>query len=79
MLSPIDLLPAIIFGPLGWLDDGLVVTAALSRILSDVHRGIVRSHWSGSGDALEAIQRVTGWTRSLVTGRVRSALPSSGS
>jgi uncharacterized membrane protein YkvA (DUF1232 family) len=75
VLSPIDLLPAILFGPLGWVDDLLVVTAALSKLLNDVHPDIVRSHWSGKGDALEAIQRVTHWSKSLVTGRLRSALP----
>ncbi len=78
VLSPIDLLPAIIFGPLGWIDDAFVVTAALGRILNDVHPDIVRSHWSGSGDALDAIQRLTRWTQSLVTGRIRRALPGSG-
>jgi uncharacterized membrane protein YkvA (DUF1232 family) len=75
VLSPIDLLPAILFGPIGWLDDALVVTAALGKILNEVHPDIVRSHWSGSGDALDAIQRVTQWSRSLVTGRIRRALP----
>ena len=74
VLSPLDLMPALIFGPLGWLDDALVVTAAVSRILNDVHPDIVRSHWSGKGDALAAIQRVTGWSRGLVGGRVRNAV-----
>jgi len=74
VLSPIDLLPALLFGPLGWLDDALVVTAALSRILNDVHPDIVRSHWSGKGDALAAIQRVAGWSRGLVGGRVREVV-----
>ena len=78
VLSPIDLLPAIVFGPIGWLDDALVVTAALGKILNEVHPDIVRSHWSGSGDALDAIQRVTQWSRSLVTGRIRRALPGNG-
>ena len=74
VLSPLDLLPALLFGPLGWLDDALVVTAALSRILNDVHPDIVRSHWSGKGDALVAIQRVAGWSRGLVGGRVRDVV-----
>lgn len=71
VLSPIDLLPALIFGPIGWADDVLVVTAALSRLLNDVHPDIVRSHWSGQGDALEAIQRATRWSRSLFGTRLR--------
>ena len=73
VLSPIDLLPALFLGPIGWVDDLLVVSAALSRMLNDVHPDIVRSHWSGKGDALEAIQRVTLWSRHFLTGRVRQA------
>lgn len=72
VFSPIDAVPALIFGPVGWIDDAFVVSAALSRILNHVHPDIVRSHWPGQGDALEAIQRVTNWTESLVTNRVRS-------
>jgi len=74
VLSPIDLLPALIFGPLGLLDDLFVVATALSRLLNHVHPDVVRSHWSGQGDALDAIQRVTGWAETQVVGRVRSAL-----
>jgi uncharacterized membrane protein YkvA (DUF1232 family) len=68
VLSPIDLVPEMIFGPIGLLDDLFVVGASLSRILNYVHPDIVRSHWSGQGDALDAIQRATGWAE----GRVKS-------
>src|ERR1700741_4520339 len=37
VLSPIDLLPEVIFGPIGFLDDIVVVAAALSRLVNDVH------------------------------------------
>ena len=61
VLSPIDLMPAILMGPLGVLDDVFVVAACLSRLLNHVHPDVVRSHWSGQGDALEVIQSVTDW------------------
>ena len=70
VLSPLDLVPELVFGPIGLLDDLFVVGAALSRILNYVHPDIVRSHWSGQGDALDAIQRATGWAE----GRVRSVV-----
>ncbi len=66
VLSPIDLLPEVLLGPIGLVDDLLVVTACLSRLLNDVHPDVVRSHWSGRGDALDAIQRVAEWSRSLM-------------
>jgi uncharacterized membrane protein YkvA (DUF1232 family) len=74
VLSPIDLLPEVVLGPVGLVDDLLVVTATLSRLLNHVHPDIVRSHWSGKGDALDAIQRVTRWSESLFTGRLRGLL-----
>src|SRR6266850_2656137 len=66
VLSPIDLLPAILLGPLGLLDDAVVVTAALSRLINHVHPDVVRSAWSGQGDALDAIQRAAAWSERVV-------------
>jgi uncharacterized membrane protein YkvA (DUF1232 family) len=74
VMSPVDLLPAFLFGPLGLVDDLVVVGAALSRIVNHVHPDVVRSQWSGRGDALEAIQRVTAWTERLLTARLPGAL-----
>ncbi|MFP6608543.1 MAG: YkvA family protein [Myxococcota bacterium] len=71
LISPIDLLPAMLVGPIGLVDDLIVVGAVLSRMLNRVHPDVVRSHWSGQGDALEAIQRVTAWTEHAFGDRVR--------
>jgi uncharacterized membrane protein YkvA (DUF1232 family) len=61
VLSPIDVLPAILLGPIGFLDDLFIVAACLSRLLNHVHPDVVRGHWSGKGDALDAIQGTTHW------------------
>jgi uncharacterized membrane protein YkvA (DUF1232 family) len=74
ILSPIDLVPEIVLGPIGLIDDLLVVGMALSRLLNTIHPDVVRSHWSGQGDALAAIHRVTRWTEVQVTGRVKNVL-----
>ena len=71
MISPIDVLPGVVFGPIGLVDDIVVVSATLSRLLNHVHPDIVRSHWSGKGDALDAIQRATRWSEALFTSRLR--------
>jgi uncharacterized membrane protein YkvA (DUF1232 family) len=70
VFSPIDIVPALLFGPIGLLDDLFVVAACLSRLLNHVHPDIVRGHWSGHGDALETIQNVTGWFEKEVRMRV---------
>lgn len=67
-LAPLDLLPEILLGPIGLLDDLIVLAAALSRILNHVHPDLVRAHWSGQGDALDAVQRVTAWAESWLGG-----------
>ena len=71
LISPIDLMPAMLLGPIGLLDDLIVVGAVLSRMLNRVHPDVVRSHWSGQGDALDSIQRVTAWTERTFGDRVR--------
>lgn len=69
LMSPIDLIPEIL-GPIGFLDDLVVAAACLSRLLNYVHPDVVRMHWSGQGDALEAIQRVTQWGEDFVVVRL---------
>lgn len=61
VLSPIDVVPALVFGPIGLVDDLFIVASCLSMLLNHVHPDVVRAHWSGHGDALEAIQNVTSW------------------
>jgi uncharacterized membrane protein YkvA (DUF1232 family) len=69
-LSPIDLIPSLLVGPIGLVDHLLVVSAALSKILNQVHPDVVRSHWSGQGDALDAIQRAARWSASILVERI---------
>lgn len=71
VMSPVDLLPALLFGPVGLVDDLVVVGATLSRLLNHVHPDVVRSQWSGQGDALDAIRRVSAWTEQQLTGRLQ--------
>ncbi len=72
LVSPIDLVPDLVLGPIGLIDDLLVVGSALSRMVNHVHPDVVRSHWSGHGDALDAIQRVSGWVEVQVGQRLRA-------
>ena len=58
VVSPIDLLPESRFGPLGYLDDLVVVVAALNMLVNEVDRQIILEHWSGKEDLLATIQEV---------------------
>lgn len=76
VLSPIDVLPSFLFGPIGLVDDLFIVAASLARLIHYVHPDVVRSHWSGQGDALDAIRRATDWSESQVRSVLGRFLPS---
>ncbi len=71
LISPLDLMPTWLFGPLGVLDDLVVLGAAVSRIVNHVHPDVVRAHWPGQGDALVAIRDASEWSEREVGGRLR--------
>jgi uncharacterized membrane protein YkvA (DUF1232 family) len=71
VLSPIELLPEILLGPFGLVDDLLVVAAGVSFLVNRVHPDLVRAHWPGQEDALEWVQAVSSWAeRQLARGVV---------
>ena len=69
LISPLDFLPSFLFGPVGMIDDLVIVALSLSAILNHTHPDVVRSHWPGQGDVLLVIHRVTGWVEESVVGR----------
>jgi len=74
VVSPLDLMPSLLFGPIGLVDDLVIVAAAVSAMMNHVHPDVVRSHWSGQGDVLDALHRVTSWTEEQVAGGVRGVI-----
>jgi uncharacterized membrane protein YkvA (DUF1232 family) len=74
VISPIDLMPEILLGPIGLIDDLLIVGAALSQLLKVVHPDVVRQHWPGQGDALDTIDRVMTWANEQVTVRISNTV-----
>jgi uncharacterized membrane protein YkvA (DUF1232 family) len=70
VLSPVDLMPELIFGPFGLIDDLLVVSAALSKLIESVHPDLLRHHWPGQGDGLAVIRTVTTWGNEQLTTRL---------
>jgi uncharacterized membrane protein YkvA (DUF1232 family) len=65
-VMPFDLIPEAIVGPIGYLDDLVLGVYVLNKILGSVDASIVREHWSGSDDVLDAIQRVLNAAEGLV-------------
>ena len=71
VLSPVDLMPVILLGPMGLLDDLFLLGHTFAGLLNRVHPDVVRSHWPGQGDALDSIQRLVRWAERQFGGRFR--------
>jgi uncharacterized membrane protein YkvA (DUF1232 family) len=56
LASPVDLIPEAVFGPIGLVDDALVATRLFDVLLNGVEVGIVREHWPGDAEVLDALQ-----------------------
>ena len=59
VLSPIELLPELVFGPIGLIDDLLAIGLGVSFLVNRVHPDLVRAHWPGQQDALESVQAIS--------------------
>jgi uncharacterized membrane protein YkvA (DUF1232 family) len=57
-VSPVDLLPEIITGPLGYLDDIAVAAYVLNGIINNTDKALVEKHWAGDGDVLHVIRQI---------------------
>lgn len=66
-LFPLDVMPELFLGPLGFLDDLVFGAYILNKLLLDTDEEIVREHWSGSEDVLSMIRRVLGAADGLVS------------
>lgn len=57
-ISPLDLMPEAIIGPLGYIDDLALAAYVLDGIINEVNPDIVKRHWAGDDDILELIQHL---------------------
>jgi len=67
-ISPIDLLPEGLIGPIGYLDDVALAAYAINQMVNKVDPEIVREHWAGEGDALELARHIVNEANSLIGG-----------
>ncbi len=57
-ISPIDLFPEALFGPIGYLDDISVAAYVLNDIVNEIDPQIVRRHWAGEQDILDLVKSI---------------------
>lgn len=57
-ISPIDLLPEFILGPIGYLDDIALTAYVLNNYINETDAQIVRELWAGDQDILSSIKNI---------------------
>jgi uncharacterized membrane protein YkvA (DUF1232 family) len=73
-IAPLDVIPEIVTGAFGFLDDVVLAVYALRKILVDVDARIVQEHWSGEEDLLQVITRVVKAADELVGQKILKKL-----
>lgn len=57
-ISPLDFLPEILLGPVGYLDDIALTAYVLDDILNEVDPKIIQRNWAGDRDILPLIKTI---------------------
>jgi uncharacterized membrane protein YkvA (DUF1232 family) len=57
-ISPLDLLPEFILGPIGYLDDIALSAYILNEYINETDPSIVRELWAGDQDILTTIKNI---------------------
>jgi uncharacterized membrane protein YkvA (DUF1232 family) len=65
-VSPIDLLPEALLGPLGLIDDIAVSAYVLNLVLNVLDPAIIKENWPGEGDILEWVKKIVAHADEMV-------------
>lgn len=69
-MSPLDLIPELVAGPLGFLDDIALAAYVLHRLINTTDRAIVDRHWAGDTDLLALLRKILDNTNAMLGGLV---------
>lgn len=65
-VSPLDLIPEVVLGPIGFLDDIAIAAYALNNLINAGQGEIAKELWAGDGDLLALIQQITSATDDML-------------
>ncbi|MHC0037930.1 YkvA family protein [Pseudoneobacillus sp. C159] len=57
-VSPVDLIPEALTGPVGYVDDVAIAAYVLNGIINNSSPEIVQKHWAGDEDVLKVIKQI---------------------
>jgi len=55
-ISPIDLMPEILLGPLGFIDDIAIIAYVLNSLINEVPEEVLNRHWAGDRDLFSYVK-----------------------
>jgi uncharacterized membrane protein YkvA (DUF1232 family) len=69
-VSPLDLIPELLLGPPGLVDDVALTAYVLHDVLETIDPSVVREHWEGSTDILDLVRQILRVADTMVGGPV---------
>ncbi len=69
-ISPLDFLPEMLLGPIGYLDDIALTAYVLNDILNEVDPKIIQRNWAGDRDILPLIKTIIANANNMVSSGV---------
>ncbi|NQS76565.1 MAG: DUF1232 domain-containing protein [Peptococcaceae bacterium] len=69
-ISPIDLIPEGIVGPIGYVDDIAVAAYILHSLINETDPKLIKKHWAGEQDVLKLIQQIIESAEDMIGSRV---------
>ena len=57
-VSPIEILPEALVGPMGFLDDIALAAYVLNSVIKNSDPELLRHYWAGDGDVLDVIKKI---------------------
>ena len=73
-ISPIDLMPEAIFGPLGYVDDVAFAALAIDKLVESVGEDVIREHWAGEDDGLQLVRSIVATMDEMLGKRIAGKL-----
>jgi len=69
-ISPIDLIPEGLVGPIGYLDDIAISAYILNDLINEVDPQIIRKHWAGEQDILNLVKTILANADKMIGGKL---------
>jgi len=57
-ISPLDFIPELILGPIGYVDDIAIAAYVLNNLINQIDPEIVKKYWAGDTDILFLIKKI---------------------